>query len=47
MRVHAYTITFTCIGKVCTVPGTVSSQFPNRDVTCGSALESQNVTQAK
>ena len=47
MQVHPYTITFTCIGEVCTIPGTMSSQFPYRDVTCGSALESQNVTQSE
>ena len=47
MQVHAYTITFTCIGKVCTSPGTMSGQFPYQDVTRGSALESQNVTQAE
>ena len=47
MRVHAYTVTFTCIDRVRTDPGTVSSQFLYRDVTHGGALESQNVTQAE
>ena len=41
MRVHAYTITFTCIGKVHTIPGTMSGQFPYHDATHGGTLESQ------
>ena len=41
MRVHTDTITFTCIGEVCTIPGTVSGQLPYCDATHGSALESQ------
>ena len=41
MQVHAYTIMFTCVGEVRTIPGTVSGQFPYRDATRGGALESQ------
>ena len=41
MRVHAYTIMFTCIGEACTISGTVSGQLPYRDATHGSTLESQ------
>ena len=41
MQVHAYTIMFTSIGEVHTIPGTLSSQFPYSDATCGGALESQ------
>ena len=41
MQVHAYTITFTCIGKAHTIPGTLSGQFPYQDATRGSTLESQ------
>ena len=41
MRVHAYTMMFTCLGKACTIPHTVSSQVPYHDATCGGTLESQ------
>ena len=41
MRVHAYAIMFTCIGKGRTIAGNVSGQFPYHDATCGSTLESQ------
>ena len=41
MQVHAYTIMFTCIGEVHTIPGTVSSQFLYCDATHGGTLESQ------
>ena len=47
MGVHAYAVTFTYLGRVCTDPGTMSGQFPYRDVTHGGALESKNVTQAE
>ena len=41
IHAHAYTIMFTCKGKVHTVPGTMSSQLLYHDITCGVALESQ------
>ena len=41
MQVHADTITFTCIGEVHTIPGTVPGQIPYCDATCGSAPEYQ------
>ena len=47
MQGHAYTVIFTCIGRVRTIPDTVSGQFLYRDVTHGSTLESQNVKQAE
>ena len=39
IHAHAYTIMFTCKGKVHTIPGTVSGQFPYPDITRGITLE--------
>ena len=41
IHAHAHTITFTCKGEVCTIPGIVSGQLPYHDVTHGIALECQ------